>query len=108
MNLPRKTLTVRALIVVIVLFAVDFGGIAWVVRQQRLGPRVGDQVLREDVWIQADWRLEILAPIVFFGPILLLFALIYLYVPPRLDEVLAVILILILLLLILVPALKHS
>jgi hypothetical protein len=108
MKPPRRRLTVRALAVITALFALDFAGIAWVFHRQPRGPRVGNLILREGVWVQVDPLPESIAPVVFFGPFVLLFALIYCYVPPRLDEVLTVILILILLAMLIVPALRHS
>jgi hypothetical protein len=108
MKSPRRRLTLRALAVVTALFALDFAGIAWVVHRQPRGPRVGNQILRGGVWVRVDPLPEFIAPVVFFGPFVLLFALIYCYVPRRLDEILTVILILILLALLIVPALQHS
>ncbi len=64
--------------------------------------------MRGDVWVQVDPLPELITPVVFMAPIALLFALIYFYVPPRLDAVFTVILILILLLALIVPALQHS
>jgi hypothetical protein len=64
--------------------------------------------MRGDARVQVDLLPELIAPVVFFGPIVLLFAMIYFYVPPRLDEALIVILILILLVALIVPALQHS
>jgi hypothetical protein len=108
MKPPRRRLTVRALAVVTALFTLDFGGIAWVVHHQPRGPRVGNLVKRGDAWVQVDPLPELVAPAVFLGPIVLLFALIYRYVPPRLDEVVTVILILILFVALIVPALRRS
>jgi hypothetical protein len=108
MKPPRRRMTTRALIVVTAAFALDFAGIAWVVPQMRLGPRVGNRVLRGDVWVPVNPLVDLIIPVVFLGPILILFALIYLYVPPRLDEFLVVLLILAVLVLLLVPALQHS
>ena len=101
MKSPRRILTVRAMAAVTALFAVDFAGIAWVVRHEPNGNRAG-------VWMRGNPLTELIAPVVFFGPFLVLFVLIYRYVPPKLDEVFAVILILILLLALVVPALQHS
>jgi hypothetical protein len=108
MKSPRRRLTTRAMLVVTALFALDFGAIAWVVRQQPDGPRVGNQVLRGDVWVHVTPISDLIVPVVFFAPFLLLFALIYCYVPPRLDEVFTVVLILVLLLTLIIPALRHS
>jgi hypothetical protein len=108
MKPPRRRLTLRALIGVIALFAVDFGGIAWFIHHEPRGPRVGSLVMRGEVEVRVDPLPEFIAPIVFFGPFVLLFVLIYHYVPPRLDEVLTVILILILFVILIVPALRHS
>jgi hypothetical protein len=100
MKPPRHRLTVRALVVVAALFALDFGGIAWVVRHEPHGVRIG-------LWAQV--AQELAAPVFFiFMPFLLLSALIYLYVPPRWDEVFAVFLIIIMLLGLIMPALQHS
>ena len=100
MKPPRRRLTVRALIVVTMLFALDFAGMIWVVRHEPHGVRVGTR---------AQVAQELLAPVFFiFAPYLLLSALIYLYVPPRWDEVLAVILIVILLLGLILPTFQHS
>ncbi len=108
MEPPRRRLTVRALAVVTALFGLDLAGIAWVVYRQPRGPRVGNLIMRGDAWVQIDPLPEFIAPVVFFGPFVLLFALIYCYVPPRLDEALTVILILILLAMLIAPALRHS
>lgn len=108
MKLSRRRFTLRAFIVILALFAVDFGAIAWVIRQHPPGPRVGNQVLRGDIWERVNPLPGIIAPVVFFVPLLLLFTMIYLYVPPRVDEILTVILILIVLVLLIVPALQHS
>jgi hypothetical protein len=71
MKPPRHRLTVQALVVVAALFALDFGGIAWVVRHEPDGVRVG-------LWAQV--AQELIAPVFFiFVPFLLLSALIYLY-----------------------------
>jgi hypothetical protein len=96
MKPPRRRLTVRALIVITTLFALDFGGIAWVIRGEPHGGVVQERVQ--------------FAPVVFFvvWPYLLLSALVYLYVPRRLDEILAVILNLVFLCLLIMPAMQHS
>ncbi len=108
MSPSRKRLTIRALLVVTGLFALDFAGIAWAVRNLRRGPRVGNLVMQGDVWVQVDWVREAFAPVVFFGLlVLLLFVLIYLYVPPRLDEVFAAVLALILFFGLIIPILQH-
>jgi hypothetical protein len=92
MKPPRRKMTIRALIIATAAFALDFAGMAWVIRpEHRYDPFVG-----------------LIGPIVLFGPILILGELIYLYVPRRLDEVLMVILILIVLVLLMLPALYHS
>jgi fatty acid desaturase len=98
MKPPRRRLTVRALVVVAALFALDFGGVAWVVRHEPHG----------GVRAQVDPLLIATVFFFVFVPYGLLSALIYLYVPPRWDEVFAVILILIFLVLLIVPSLQHS
>jgi len=77
----------------VALFAVDFGGIAWFARHTHPGPGP-----------------YLNAALVFFtfAPFVLLLVLIYLYVPPKLDDACYVILILIVLIALLVPALQHS
>ena len=96
MKPPRKRLTVRALIVITTLFALDFGGVAWVIRGEPHGGVAQERVQFAPVIFLVVW------------PFLLLSALVYLYVPPRLDEIVAVILILIFLGLLIIPALQHS
>jgi hypothetical protein len=100
-------MTTRALIVVTAVFALDFAGIAWVAGRSDQGPRVGDRALLGDVWVRVDPLQILVAPVLLVGPFLILFALIYLYVPTRLDEVLILLLILIVVVLILVLALKR-
>jgi len=95
MKPPRKRLTLRALAVITALFAVDFGGIAWVVRHRSGGPHVGDPLP------------EFVTPVVIvFAPFALLLAVFYRYVPPPWDEVLTVIVILILLAALLLPVIR--
>jgi hypothetical protein len=108
MKPPRRPLTVRALVVVVALFAVDFGGIVWVVRQKPQGPRALNRVLLDNGWVQVDPLPELIAAVVFFGPFAILFALFYFYVPPKLGEILIAILIIIMVFAMIVPALKHS
>ena len=78
------------------LFALDFGGIAWVIRGEPHGGVAQERVQLGPVIFMVVW------------PFLLLAALVYLYVPPRLDEIVAVILILVFLCLLLIPAMPHS
>lgn len=101
MRPPRRRLMVRALVAWIVLFAINFGGIAWLVRHRYVGggSRLG---------VQLNPLLEVMAPFVVFGPFLLLIILILLYIPQALDEIIAVALILILLILLIAPAMQHS
>ena len=108
MKPPNRRLTVRALAVVIALFALNFAGIALVIHRQPRGPRVGNQILRGDVWVQVDPLPEFIAQVVFFGPFVLLFALIHRYVAPRLKEIFTIILIIILLAVLMAPAVWHS
>jgi hypothetical protein len=98
MKPPRRRMTTRKLIVATALFALDFAGIAWVLRPQTQGALGGMDVF---VGLLVTFGF-------FFGAILLLLVLIYLYVPPRLDEVLMVLLILTILVGLIVPSLQHS
>lgn len=94
MKPPRRRMTTRALIVATALFAVDFAGIAWILR-----PGLRGALSDVDVF------LGLLVIIVFFfGAIGLLFVLIHLYVPRPMDEALIVALILIVLAALIVPA----
>jgi hypothetical protein len=62
MKPPRHRLTVRALVVVAAIFALDFGGIAWVVRHEPHGVRIS-------LWAQV--AQELAAPVFFiFVPFL--------------------------------------
>jgi hypothetical protein len=108
MKPPRRRLTLRALMLVIVLFAVNFAGLAWEFRQQPPGARVDNPAGRRGLWAQVPPPADILAPLFFAGPFLLVFAMIYLYVPRKLDELLIVLLMIIVLVMLIVPSLQHS
>jgi hypothetical protein len=100
MEPPRRKLARRALLLVVLFFAVDFVGIASVMH--------GEAPFRDDP-IQ-----ELLAPILVLGSFLLILALIPLYAPRMFAVVLAVILMVMVLglfsvvCLSIVPVLRHS
>ena len=106
MKPPRRPLTVRALVVVLLcspsISAGSFGSSA-----KPRAPTL-NRVLLDNGWVQVDPLPELIAPVVFFGPFAILFALIYFYVPPKLGEMLIAILIIIMVFAMIVPALQHS
>jgi hypothetical protein len=75
MKPPRRRMTTRALIVLAALFALDLAGIVWTLRQSR------------HFWGPTDPIADLIVPAgLFLGTYLFLFALIHLFIPPRLDE----------------------
>ena len=98
MKPPRRRLTTRAMIVLTAMFALDFGGIAWLLR-----PETRDTLARAN----PDFAL-LSAFFLLFATIGLVFASIYLYVPRPLDEALMVLLIVAITLAVIILALQHS
>ena len=97
---------------VTVLFALDFGGIAAINRSLYKDSRDIERIHQGTTrppWVPTFNPLrDILLPILCVAPLVLAGALLVLYLPRPVDQVAVVLLVILVLIALLVPALKHS